>query len=802
MPVWGATPDDWFHFDLILGLTADLLPVVSNPEAEISPLSRMKDKGKTPSIYNRQRQVAGIPKWTDKQTTPKQIERWSQEGDYGICIQTRHVRALDVDVPDVSMASRISRAFERFINHDLPVRQRSGTGKMLLAFALPGDFSKRSFRVEGGLVEFLATGQQFVAVGTHPDGSRYEWAGGLPTSLPELTPEQFEAAWAAIVEEFATEPERRAQRRQGAGADLEGVEDDVAEWLVGNWPTFGSQGGKLFVLCPWKEGHSSDSGETEAAWLLAGTGGYAQGHFECLHASCAGRSDVSFLDAVGYRASLFEDLTADGGALGRDAPSARHDRVLRQDPAGSGGALGGADTEDAAALYAAVAGGSAALGLGGGGTGFGGLGGLDSEPLPEKLNGHHVAPRDAPHEPVEYAMPLPGFLRDRQGRIEAVIENVVKAVASRAAVKCDLRFDAFRAELMLREAEDGPWRPFKDADAVELRVRLAAIGFKPVSRELMRDACVLVAERNRMDTAVEWLESLPPWDGVERIARFYPHYFRTADTEYTRAVGEYVWTAHAGRIMDPGCKADMVPIVIGDQGCGKSTGIAAISPADDFFAEIDLAERDADLSRKLRGLLVGELGELRGLRTRKIEEIKVWVAQRFERWTPKYMEANTVFPRRLVLHGSGNDRDIFSDPTGERRWLPMECGRVDFEAIRADRDQLWAEGLARWREEGVLWARAQALAVGQHEAFRDVDVWQERVAAWLFTPDVDGRRPVDTNNVTTGLVLEDAVGIDPSRISKNDQMRANQILTTLGLERVVRWVNGKARGVWNVKKRD
>lgn len=754
---WGATPEEWAWFDMVLGLTEDLLPVVSNPDATISAQSRMKAKGKTPSRYNNQREVAGIAEWTKRVTTPKQIAAWEKEPDYGICIQTRHVRALDIDVPNLSLAGRIRRAFERHLDHDLPVRQRLGTGKMLLAFALSGDLSKRSFRVDGGLVEFLATGQQFVAVGTHPDGSRYEWAGGLPTSLPELTTEQFEAAWAALVEEFAIEPERRAQRRQAGAGGGEEIEDEVAEWLVGNWPTFGTQGGKLFVACPWKEGHSSDSGETEAAWLLAGTGGYARGHFECLHASCAGRTDEQFLDATGYRAGLFEDLT--GG-----------------EPAG--------DNDDPAALYAALAGGS-----------------VVQKTLSEGLNGKHVA-KGAAHEPVEYAMPLPGFLRDKSGRIEAVIENVVKAVAARSAVKCDLRFDSFRAELMLREAEDGPWRPFKDADAVELRVRLAAIGFKPVGRELMRDAVTLVAERQRMDTAVEWLEGLPDWDGVKRIAEFYPRYFRTADSPYTRAVGEYVWTAHAGRVMDPGCKADMVPIVIGDQGCGKSTGIAACSPAEEFFAEIDLAERDADLSRKLRGLLVGELGELRGLRTRKIEEIKVWVAQRFERWTPKYMETNTVFPRRLLLHGSGNDHQIFSDPTGERRWLPMECGKVDAEAIRADRDQLWAEGLFRWRMEGVLWEPAQVLARGEHEAFRDVDPWQERIAAWLFTPDIDGVRPVDTNNVTTSLILEDAIGMDPARISKNDQMRANFAVTTLGLKRVVTKVNGRSRGVWKVKNVD
>ena len=53
MERYGATPDDWLHLDLALGLTADLLPVVSNPGAIISENSTLKAIGKTPSRYNR-----------------------------------------------------------------------------------------------------------------------------------------------------------------------------------------------------------------------------------------------------------------------------------------------------------------------------------------------------------------------------------------------------------------------------------------------------------------------------------------------------------------------------------------------------------------------------------------------------------------------------------------------------------------------------------------------------------------------------------------------------------------------------
>lgn len=188
---WGASAAEWSHFDLVLGLTADLLPVVSNPRAAISPRSGMRDLGKVPSVYDGQRQVVGFSRWTQHHAQPIEIERWSREKDYGICLQTRRVRALDVDVTDAKLAERIDRA----IPGHLPRRRRSNSSKFLVAFELEGEFTKRKFKVEHGIVEFLATGQQFISVGMHGSGVKYEWDGGLPDCFPVVTAGEFEEIW-------------------------------------------------------------------------------------------------------------------------------------------------------------------------------------------------------------------------------------------------------------------------------------------------------------------------------------------------------------------------------------------------------------------------------------------------------------------------------------------------------------------------------------------------------------------------------------------------------------------------------
>lgn len=378
-----------------------------------------------------------------------------------------------------------------------------------------------------------------------------------------------------------------------------------------------------------------------------------------------------------------------------------------------------------------------------------------------------------------------------------MIENVVKAALAPHALGADLMFDEFRAELMVSPPGLGEWRPVRDADMVQMRVKLAAIGFKPVGREMMRDAVVLAAETRRMDTAIMWLESLPPWDGVSRIERFYPDYFTTKDTEYTRACGLYAWTAHAGRVMEPGCKADMILIIVGEQGCRKSSGVEAISPSVDFFKEFDLTVRDTDMSRKMRGMLVGELGELRGFNSRDSDDIKQWLSRRYESWTPKFMEFETKFPRRLVFHGTTNNDEFLADPTGERRSLPMRAqGMVDVDAIVRDREQLWAEGLFYWRQFGVMWEDAERLARLEHAEFTIEDPWADVVWRWLHEKDLDGSRPIDREDLSARDVLIEALGQDDGRINKSMEIRAAKTLGALGLQRVQAWIGGRNRKVW------
>ena len=319
-PIWGATPAAWSHFEFILGVGEDLLPTVSNPGATISPVSKMRSLGKTPSRYNKDGLVAGIVDWTQRKVTSAEIAKWSRQPDYGICLQTRTVRALDCDITDPALAEEIYNEIVRLLGgHVPPVRRRANSPKFLVPIKIEGPQQKRTIKTNSGIIELLGDGQQFIACGTHPSGARYEWANGLPYDFPELTAEQFEALWARLVARFSIDGTSTTSSSRVRESKLADATNNAA---AANDPTTialhaagvvlsAERDGRLHITCPWEDEHTEGTGgESATTYFPAGTNDYQLGHFHCLHASHADKSDSDFLTAIGIAPDMADDYEA------------------------------------------------------------------------------------------------------------------------------------------------------------------------------------------------------------------------------------------------------------------------------------------------------------------------------------------------------------------------------------------------------------------------------------------------------------------------------------------------------------
>lgn len=410
----------------------------------------------------------------------------------------------------------------------------------------------------------------------------------------------------------------------------------------------------------------------------------------------------------------------------------------------------------------------------------------DFEPVPAKL--------DAKGKKIRA---FPALKVSQNGDIDATVANVIAWISRPDLTKVEIGYDTFADEVMMKPYdEELGWRNVTDDDYTLFRQHLDQKKFKSVSKDMIRDCISLVAKENEFDSAKVWLTGLK-WDGVSRVERFFSTYLGADDTEYTRAAGLYVWTAQAARILDPGCKADMVPVLVGPQGRGKSECVAAIAPDPDFFTELDFTHRDDDASRKLRGKLVAECAELSGLGGRAMDSVKAFITKTHERWIPKYKEKASTYARRFVIYGTSNAEDFLEDHTGNRRWIPIKVRGGKVVWVRRDRAQLWAEAAVLWGFVGIDVDKVRRLAEDVHENFINVDPWQDDVCAWLGRARPAGGTWGDSGLLTSSSLMEGAVGVVSAQQNNQTAKRLQRVMHALGYElKQVRDANQQKHRCW------
>jgi predicted P-loop ATPase len=154
-------------------------------------------------------------------------------------------------------------------------------------------------------------------------------------------------------------------------------------------------------------------------------------------------------------------------------------------------------------------------------------------------------------------------------------------------------------------------------------------------------------------------------------------------------------------------------------------------------------------------------------------QVKKFLSRQVDRYRPPYGRSVIEAPRRVVLNGTINPEGnaYLRDPTGARRFWPVETGRIDTDAIAQDRDQLWAEAVAMFHAGEAWWVQQdEQAAVEVEQAKRtDVDVWTD-----LISPFLKGRTSV------TQLELFSMLNIPHKDVDYRHAARVGRVMKNLG----------------------
>jgi predicted P-loop ATPase len=243
--------------------------------------------------------------------------------------------------------------------------------------------------------------------------------------------------------------------------------------------------------------------------------------------------------------------------------------------------------------------------------------------------------------------------------------------------------------------------------------------------------------------------------------------------------------AAVARIMEPGCKADHIVILEGEQGTLKSTALDVMFRP--YFSD-DLSEFGSKDSRiEMNGVWCLELAELTSMRRADVERVKAFASRRIDRFRPSYGRHVIEAPRQCVLIGTTNGDSYLKDESGARRFWPLRCGRIDIDLLARDRDQLWGEATSLYRA-GEPWWLTDLKDIAAARAEQDDryigDAWSDVIGAYVR----------DRDEVTVTEILAEAVGKPKEQWTQVDY---NRVVACLRAQRC--WV--RARGPKPLQRR-
>lgn len=342
---------------------------------------------------------------------------------------------------------------------------------------------------------------------------------------------------------------------------------------------------------------------------------------------------------------------------------------------------------------------------------------------------------------------------------------IIRRIFERVAVR------TFRKGGFIEE----PWRLSKDA----------FVGYL--------DALCFTRER---DSFLEWIKSLPPWDKVRRLDNALHDCFEIDESPLVAWCARYLFMAPIQRALDPGCRLDEIPVLIGAQDLGKSRLVEYLFPRANrwwYGNGLDMNQQRKERVESLLMRVVIEWSEMVGLRPSSWEAVKQFITQTDDGQVRlAYARYPTYSPRRVVIVATtNNDKVLPNDPSGNRRFVPvfLKASRGAIEPwLDERREQLFAEALARY-ELGERANLDRGLKSMQAEA-ADMYRYSDELEQSIIGAELEG---VELTLDGIAALLD----LDWDRpLSKAHQSRLSLALKQCGFQskRVVK--EGKRRHVW------
>ena len=209
----------------------------------------------------------------------------------------------------------------------------------------------------------------------------------------------------------------------------------------------------------------------------------------------------------------------------------------------------------------------------------------------------------------------------------------------------------------------------------------------------------------RYDPMYDFLEHLPRWDGHDRVTALAGR-VPTQWQEWPRLF--HIWMRSMVAMWQGKGQLTgnaLVPLLIGRQGCGKSSFCRILLPRDlmDYYNDRINFKNEQDLNLGLSSFALINLDEFDRVTQRQQVVLKYLVSTADLKYRPPYGKAYTSNRRYASFIGTTNDQTPLTDPTGSRRFICVGIdGDIDFETP-VQHDQLYAQLMQEIQQGERYW---------------------------------------------------------------------------------------------------
>jgi putative DNA primase/helicase len=333
----------------------------------------------------------------------------------------------------------------------------------------------------------------------------------------------------------------------------------------------------------------------------------------------------------------------------------------------------------------------------------------------------------------------------KSGGVISTIDNVKIILENDPSLKDKLAYNEFTVRNNVKGKvswnSKNTIRPWDDNDESGLRHYLEKVYGITRATQMINDALRLIFNQNKFHPVRDYLNILV-WDGKERVETVLIDYFGVEDNIYTRAAARIFICGAVARIFNPGCQLDYVTTIVGKQGIRKGTFYRTIAKYDEWYTELATIKYKEAIEETM-GKWIVEMAEMAPTKRSEIEEMKAFITNKSKTIRMAYAHNPTDIPRQYVLVASTNEGAFLKDPTGDRRYLPVDADMSKAtksikDDLKNEVDQIYAEAMVIYEKLKyvalMLSPEEEILASIAQDNHRIVDDEESTIIEYLDTP--------------------------------------------------------------------